>query len=331
MLNELCQKILAARSVVLSTHRNCDGDGLGAELALLHALRKLGIPARVLNVDMPGKKYAFLKPDQFVQAFDGPHEPLAPTDLGLIFDTNDGRLLEPLFSELKAKCERVLFIDHHPLLDHGPQPTVGSWIDGDAASSGELCYRMIKVLLEKRGLEIDAEIARALYTSVVFDTQLFRFVRSSPTSHLMAADLLRYEKKPEDVHRFLFAPYTVAKMRFLTAALSRVEYLHHGKLAYIYLEKNSFEGLSPDDSGDVIDMIMNVESLEAAALLREDAEGKYKLSLRSQGRLPVLPVAESLGGGGHRFAAGAYLIGDRDKLRDEILRQLAEALEGTIR
>jgi phosphoesterase RecJ-like protein len=326
MLNELSQKILSARSVVLSTHRNSDGDGLGAELALLFTLRKIGVPARILNVDSPGKKYSFLLADEPIQSFDRQHEPLAPTDLGLIFDTNDGRLLEPLFSHLLDRCREVLFIDHHPILERGPQPTRGSWIDVDAASTGELSFRLIKKLLATKNLELDAQIARALYTSVVFDTQLFRFVRSLPNSHLMAAELLRYEKNPEEIHRHLFATYSLEKMKFLTLALNRVDYEANGRLAFIYLDREALAGLPPDDSGDVIDMVMNIETIEAAALLREDAPGQFKLSLRSKGKLAVLPIAEQMGGGGHQFAAGAYLEGADSELRRQILSAMKTAL-----
>ncbi len=328
MINELVQKLLAARSVVLSTHRNCDGDGIGSQLALLHGLKKLGKSVRILNVDLPAKKYQFLKTEKWIQAYDRTHDELQPTDLALILDTNDWRLVEPLFGELRKKCGEVLFIDHHPILKTGPEPTAGSWIDVDAASTGELCYRLLKALFTERNLEFDSEISRALYTSIVFDTQLFRYVRSAPNSHLIAADLLKFERHPEEVHHHLFATYTVEKMVFLTRALAGIEYRAEGKLAFIRLDREALRGLQPDDSADVIDMVMNIESIEIAALLREDGPGEFKLSLRSKGRVPVLPVAESFGGGGHRNAAGAYIknAGDFGILREELLTALEKSL-----
>jgi phosphoesterase RecJ-like protein len=89
MLNQIVEKIRKAESIVLSTHRHCDGDGLGAQIALLHALRKIGKKARVLNVDETPRRYGFLNATRWVQPFEGTHEKLDPTDLGMIFDTND--------------------------------------------------------------------------------------------------------------------------------------------------------------------------------------------------------------------------------------------------
>jgi phosphoesterase RecJ-like protein len=324
MLKVMIEKLRAARSVVLSTHRQCDGDGLGAQIAFFHALRKLGKDARIINVDRPSKKYAFLEIDRWVDVYVPGSPSFEHADLALIMDTNDGRLVEPLFSELKSRCKEVCFIDHHPVLAKGPPPTPGSIIDVSAASTGELCFR----ILQEMGVELDAQIARALYTSVVFDTQLFRFVKSHPASHLMAAELLKYEREPEEVHRKLFANYSVEKLQFLLRALGNAEYFASDRIAFIPLRAAEFahqrDGLDRDESGDVIDQIMNVGSVEVAALLREDGPSSFKLSLRSRGTVEVLSIAETFGGGGHRYASGAYLRGNFEELRATLLRALEE-------
>jgi phosphoesterase RecJ-like protein len=320
MLKKMAEKLLAARSVVLSTHRQCDGDGLGAQLALFHALKKSGKQVRVLNVDLPPKKYSFLETDRWIEVFGQGAPALETTDLALILDTNDGRLVEPLFTELKAKCKETLFIDHHPVLNQGPAPTYGSLIDIAAASTGELCFQLLHLMK----IPLDASIARALYTSVVFDTQLFRYVKSDPGSHLMAAELLAFEKEPELVHRKLFANYTVEKLKFLMRSLSDVEYLASDRIAFIPVRAAAFagEGLDRDESGDIIDTVMNVTTIEVAALLREDGPGLFKLSLRSKGNFEVLTLAENFGGGGHRFASGAHLKGEFSVLREQLVKSL---------
>lgn len=310
--------------MVLSTHRQCDGDGLGAQLALLFALRKAGKQARILNVDGVPRKYHFLGTDRWVDVFEGAHNPLAPTDLALIFDTNDRRLLAPLYSELETKCAKILFVDHHPVLSKGPSPTAGSYVDISAASTGEITFDLIRAL----GIPLDAEIARALYTSVVFDTQLFRFIRNSPRSHEICAELLHFERHPEDVHRALFANHTIQKIAFLAKALDRIEYFAKGQLAFVKLhDKDLLEhGLDWDESRDVIDMIMNIETLEAAVLFREDGPEQFKLSLRSKGNVEVLSVAEAVGGGGHPYSSGAYLKGSYAELKKIILEKLTTAI-----
>lgn len=327
MLNALKETIISAQSVVLCTHRNCDGDGLGSQISLYLALKKMGKRVQILNVDRAPKKYSFLNLDNLIDVYVPGASKIESFDLCLILDTNDERLVEPLFSALKESCKQICFIDHHPVLKNGPLPAPGSVIDESAASTGELCYAIIK----KLGISFDAPIARALYTALVFDTQLFRFVKSNPASHLMAAELLKFERNPEEVHRHLFSNYSVLKFSNLMHAMSKVEYLSNDRLAFIPLRVDSLlgtsQGLDRDESGDVIDHVMSVGSIELAALLREDGPNSFKLSLRSRGKIEVLNFAENLGGGGHRFAAGAYLTGHYEDLRRHLIQTLEELLE----
>ena len=177
-VDPIAKKIRAAQSILLSTHKQCDGDGLGAQLALYHALRKIGKNVRIVCVDEVPKKYFFLEPEKYLEHFEGGLQtPIEKTDLVLIFDTNDRRLVEPLYSTLEEKAKQILFVDHHPVLNQGPEPTTGSFIDTRAASTGEISYFIIKAL----GIHLDENIAKALYTSIAFDTQLFKFVKSAPT------------------------------------------------------------------------------------------------------------------------------------------------------
>lgn len=320
----IAKKIEAAGRILLTTHRQCDGDGLGSQLALYHGLKKLGKDVRALNVDKPPKKYEFLDTPKYLECFDQPHAPIEATDLALVFDTNDFRLIEPLYSELKVKCKEILFIDHHPVLNDGPSPTSGSFINTRAASTGEITFFILKQL----AIPLDEKIARALYTSIVFDTQLFRFIRNSPNSHLICAELLSHEKEPGSVHRHLFSNHTPQKISFLAKTLASIEYFENETIATLTVSYRDLVkyNLSWDDTRDVIDLLMNIEHLQAAALFREEQDNTYKLSLRSRGNIDVLSVAEVFGGGGHLHASGATLGKDLQSLKASVVQHLKDQL-----
>lgn len=324
-MNILVNKIKAAKTIILTTHRQCDGDGLGAELGMYHALKAAGKNVKIINVDATPKKYRFLEPDRYIQYYE--QDPTLPesVDLTLVFDTNDERMLTPLYKPLRERSEVLAFIDHHPILKKGPQPSRDSLIDISAASTGEISFRLIKAL----GLPINREVARAIYTSIAFDTQLYRFVRNSPQSHLIAAELLNFDIDSDEVHRYLFGNQTVQKLAFLAKALGQIEYYCDGRLAVLRLKDADLfhYNLEPDESRDVIDMLMNIETLEAAALFREDGENEYKLSLRSKGHIEVIGVAENFSGGGHAMAAGAYVKGDFETIKNQVVEQLTNLLE----
>lgn len=326
-VDHLVRRISAANSVLLSTHKQCDGDGLGALLALYHGLRKTGKKVRILLVDAVPKKYSFLEPEKYLEIFESPHAPLESTDLALIFDTNDRRLLEPMYASLEKTCREILFVDHHPVLNQGPEPTAGSYIETRAASTGEISYFILKGL----NIRMDERIAQALYTSISFDTQLFKFVRNSVNSHLIAAEMLMFINNAEEIHRHLFSTHTMEKVAFLSKVLGQIEYFGNGQVAVLKLHAKdlSDHNLDMDDSRDVIDMLMNVHTLQAAALFREEATNEYKLSLRSKGSIEVLGVAEAFGGGGHMFASGAFIRGEYDTIKTKVVQLLMQRLDTT--
>lgn len=302
-MEQLSEVIKKARRVTVTTHRDCDGDGVGAMLAFYHALKKLNINVRILSVDSIPKKYSFLPGFESIEIF---HPEKSPDigDLLIAFDTNDSRRIEPLASWAEKSGE-VMFIDHHPILENGPRPGIGSLINIKAASTGEMAFDLIQFLK----VEMDASIAQCLYTSIAFDTQLFRFIRKSPRSHQIAAELMIHSFDPTEIHRKLFGNQSPEKLRFLAKALSEIEYLHSGQVAYLSLRLVDFTQyqVDPEASRDVVDMMMNVEGVEIAVLIREESKSKLKVSLRSKGRIEVLSLAETWEGGGHLYAAGATL------------------------
>lgn len=324
-LNEIAKIIQSSQSIILSTHREPDGDGLGAQIGLYYALKKMGKDARILNVDSSAHKYDFLIPKDMIQVFQGAHDKVEKTDLALILDTNDKRLLDTLFVKLEVNCKHIAFVDHHPILMNGPRPPDISVIDVKAASTGEIAFNLIKLL----NVPIDKNIAEAIYTSLVFDTQLFRFIRNSPASHLIAAELLEHDISPERIHRSLFGDFTKNKLLFNAKSLNSVEFHSNDQIAFLKFYEKDLEslGLNKDHTKDIIDTIMNIDTIEAALVVREIAPHEFKLSFRSKGKIEVLRVAEEFGGGGHLYASGSYAKGDLEDIKIKSIQHLEQQLK----
>ena len=112
-----------------------------------------------------------------------------------------------------------------------------------------------------------------------------------------------------------------------------------GTLAVLVLPREMFTryGADPSDSGDVIDMALNVTSVKIALLLREEesrddaGNSKWKVSMRSKRGFSVLEAAENLGGGGHGNAAGATVtdspLAIETKLKPLLLREIRSKME----
>lgn len=301
---DLVEKIKSSKTIWLTTHPQADGDGLACQAAMAATLRTLGKTAKIINFEPPGTKYKFLFEHATgkrltVAVFDADLEP-APPDLIMLFDTNDFRLISPMADWAASRGVPIAILDHHR--GHLPENAM-AWTDTEAASSGEVLLSFIEAL----GIALTPAIATPLYASLVFDTQNFRFIRASARSHAMAARILPLVSEPEKIHEALFATLTPTKLGFIGASLAAMRIEAEGTLAVLVLPREIFlrYGADPSDSGDVVDMALNVSSVKIALLLREEDTSKWKVSLRSKRGFSVLEAAQIIGGGGHANAAGA--------------------------
>ncbi|MAF91720.1 MAG: hypothetical protein CL674_10665 [Bdellovibrionaceae bacterium] len=326
-MKELLNKIKAAKQILLSTHRAPDGDGFGAEVALYHALIKLNKKVHLLHVDEPAFKYNFLRKKVRLDVFSNESQPEASeTDLILVFDTNDGRMLPGLWNWVTENKIQFAFIDHHPFLEDAPNIGELSFINTDAASTGEIVYSMIKDL----EVEMDENIAEALYTSVCFDTQLFRYVKSSAISHAIAAEVIPYIDEPESIHDHLFGNIPIEKFRFLAYCTNKIEFHFNNQFAYLEITDEDLIrfNMSSEDTRDLTDHILGVDSVEIS-LVVIPAEGGKKLSIRSKKPLRVLELAKLWNGGGHLYASGAYIPADSKSLanlKKDLLSEIKKLL-----
>lgn len=323
-MNKLVEKINASDKIILSTHRTPDGDGLGSELALFHALTKMGKSVRLVHVDEPAFKYKFITKKAPLEYYSEDLDIQA--DLILVFDTNDGRMLPLFWEKVTSLNLEFAFIDHHPILKEAPQIGELSFIDTKAASTGEISFDLIEML----GVELDTNIAEAIYTSICFDTQLFRYIKSSAKSHAIAAKLIPHIENPEDIHDHLFGNIPIEKFRFISHCTNKIEFYYNDHLAYLEVNDEDLIrfNMSNEDTRDLTDQILGIDSVEVSLVVTPSPEGK-KLSFRSKKPIEVLQIAKSWGGGGHKSASGAFVGKSHERynhLKEDLLNQIGDLL-----
>ncbi len=300
----IAQRILAARRILISTHEDPDGDGIGAMMALAIALERIGISVDPILPDPCPDRFQFLDPEGWLRIL-GPnadrHE--CEADLALVVDTHRWQQLGRLGELIRASGTPTLFLDHHPVAG-ALRPDVDC--DASASSTGEMVYRLIRSYLD---LPIDARVGECLYTAIAYDTHSFRFIRNNPSPHLVAADLLSRGVDAGRVYRHIFGSNPVGKMRLVGEILSTLRLEEQGRLAWVELrhERILEHQARLDDLRDAVNYLIEIDGVEVAVLLKETESMEIKVSLRSKGRIEVRGIAQNLGGGGHPFAAGATL------------------------
>lgn len=299
---QFIQKIKSARKIWLSTHKNADGDGLGSEVAFYHAMKSLSKEVHIVHNDVSPERYSFLIKKIQIHS---PQEKLDlhPDDLAVIFDTHDPGLCSPFFENLQKKKVPVLFIDHH-VPARQSLPYVEDLIDQKACCTGEIVYDLIQQLQ----ITLTPQIATALYASLLFDTQNFKFIRNSAKPYEMASTFLKNGADHSIIQKNIFDNWSVNKMNFLSLLIRNVEYRDQQKIALIRIGRqqlNDFD-LASDDVSDFVDLFMSIQSLEVSIVVREEKKNDFKLSFRSRTH-EVLSWAQSFNGGGHLYSSGAWV------------------------
>ena len=317
-IKKLIKKLKSARQVLLTTHKASDGDGVGAMMSFYHALTNRGQKVCILTVDPVPDKYHFLSIKKHARVFQPSQSNLPSWDLSLVFDTNDPRQVEPLYSHLKKQGSDIVFIDHH--LTPGPSCGPCSIIDTRAASTGEVAYRILKQM----DVDITPSIATALYTSVLFDTHRFQFIRDQASSYRICAELYPLVEKGPAIYNQLFCFSSRGKLNLFSEAVKRVEFVGPKKeFAFLQMRAEEFLALKlpVGEACDFIDRIGEVRDIQVAVLILEKDSRTYKLSFRSRTE-DMCRLAEHFGGGGHKNAAGATVPNTGQDIKNEILGHL---------
>jgi phosphoesterase RecJ-like protein len=313
------ETLRGARRVLLTMHRGPDGDALGSALALACALREMGREVVVYNPDeLP---YNF----RFLPGADAVRKSLAPDAAFDVTISTDAGAADRLGPEVPPPPRRgvLLNLDHH--ITTQPFGDV-NYVDPDAASVGILAYKVIKGL----GHPLSRDAAECIYASILADTGCFRYSSTDPECLRIAAELLERGVDPWEMTVRVYEQQPLARMKLLAEVLGTLELAADGKLATITITREMVQrtGTHLDLTDGFINYGRSVDGVEVAASLREPENGSssWHVSFRSRGNVDVASIAQKLGGGGHRNAAGCSIEGNRESVRDRIAAEIREAL-----
>lgn len=303
-LSRAAQALLAADSVALSCHVNPDPDALGSMLGLSAYLRERGVetvcsypndpfdPPRWLEL-LPGRE-ALVHPTRF---------PKRPKTMVTCDVASMDRLA--MLAPAATHAETLVWIDHHR-----SNPGLGTIpiIDPDASSTCELVARLIAAM----GGGMSASSAAALYAGLITDTGRFQYEAVRPETLRLGAELRAFDFDHARLAQAFYEDNSAAYLRLLGVALQRMK-LEDG-LVWTYLTREDLgdHGVDIGETDDLIDVIRTAREAGVSAVIKQQRDGRFKVSLRSRGDHDVAAVAASFGGGGHRLAAGYTSKSDLD-------------------
>lgn len=308
--------IESARTIVLATHENPDGDGIGAMCTFAHYLDTLNKPYIAYVTGSVPRYLSFLPHFEKLTA----EIPLSEPDLLIGFDYGDVARLRLPYTN--PRTYHFITLDHHPKTTQEGEVCI---TDTSFSSTCELAYRFFTA----NGIAITPAVATCIYTGIVTDTGGFVHTNTTADTFAVAAELLRYA--PIDTEwitkRVLgFPSYGAARVTGL--ALSRLAINHKAHVAYTYLSSNDMEeyGVAWEDIDNIVNLTNHItnEHVACVALFKEKNDGMISVSFRSDAAkgFDVRRVAAAFGGGGHRFAAAAKIKGTREEVMARVFEEI---------
>jgi phosphoesterase RecJ-like protein len=321
--DQVVDELRRADKLLLTTHENPDGDALGSLLGMHEILLQLGKDSLMFmsasEFPLP-YEYRHLELDRVV------HAPPADLDDRVVVFLDCGNIDRMPVDFLQSDDLHILNIDHHH--DNTRFGTV-NLVVGHASCTAEIVLELGKAL----GAELTQSIAESLYVALVTDTGKFMFDNTTPEAHTMAAELIEAGASPAEIHRRLYEGLPFARLQLLARALSRAERLDDGAITLTCLTREDFSELNAleTDSEGIVDHLRAVENTAVAVLIREllspERTGQRKVSLRAtDDRVDVSIIARTLGGGGHRQAAGLSTEIPLDELKQRVRSEVAAQL-----
>ncbi|MGK7344485.1 MAG: DHH family phosphoesterase [Candidatus Nitrospinota bacterium M3_3B_026] len=306
--------------LLISTHVNPDGDGLGAVMALKWAVLKLGAEARIVIESAPPAMFDFFENYHWVETL-GPETQNLEKFNAVI--TADSPTLERLggAAALIADGAAILNIDHHV---SNERFGAVNYIDESASSSAELVYLVIKEL----GLALEPSAAEYLYAGLITDTGRFRFSNTSPAALRAAAELVEAGARPERISERMYYNNTPETIGALGELLLSVELHLGGRVATCQfgLERVKSESWDRVETEGFVNYPLSIHGVDVAIMLREVEPGVTRASLRSKTDFDVNALANVFGGGGHAKAAGCSIDAPLQEARKALLEQAAARL-----
>lgn len=314
MINPKIIKVIKeSANIIILSHIAPDGDSIGSSLALFNALIKHGKNAKFVLDDVVPEIYKFLAGADEVEKPSNNYD----FDVVIVLDSGDIGRLGKSAKYLNKKS--IINIDHH--ISNTSFGT-HNMIDSNAAATAEIVYNIIRAL----GIDIDKDIAECLYTGIVTDTGQFQYSNTTSVTHDIASNLINCGVNPSKLYRKIYQNNTKEKMKLIGESIESLEFYLDDRISCITIKKEQFDeiGAKDEDADGIINFARDINTVEVALFFREISDGKVKVGFRSKEYIDVNAIAEQFGGGGHKRASGATIVGNIDIVKEQVLKQVID-------
>lgn len=296
-------KIKAYDAIIIHRHMKPDPDALGSQVGLKEVITS-NFPQKTVKVtgyNEPSLSWLAQMDDVSDKDYEGA--------LVIVVDTanrpriDDQRYLNGNF---------LIKIDHHPDEDHYGDL---SYVDTKASSASEI----ITDFALQNQLKLSDQAARLLYAGILGDTGRFLYPATTSKTFIIASELLKYDFDFAALARQMDSfPYKIAKLQ--AYVFENLEIDKNGAARIILSQKilKKFN-LTDAETSAIVSSPGKIDTVQVWAIFVEQADGHYRVRLRSKSTV-INEVAKRHAGGGHPLASGAnsYSLAENEDIYQEL-------------
>jgi len=327
-INDLKVLLNLPKDIVITTHRNPDGDAMGSSLGLYHFLKQLGHSIHIITPSEYPDTFAWMPEAEKITIYDiepeYSKELVDQAEVIFFLDFNGLDRIDKLGEIIEPVKATKIMIDHH-LYPEGCADYLLS--DTSASSTCELVFDFIHQLeLEKH---LDRTIGECLFTGILTDTGSFKYSTSAKLYRIVA-ELIELGVDDYMLQDLIFNSMKEKHLRLLGHCLNnRMQILEEYNTGIITLTKDDYADfdIQRGDTEGIVNFLLKVKKVKMAAFITEQPT-IVKISLRSKGEFSVQEIAKRhFRGGGHRNASGGYSFQPLDTTLNRFKKILPEYKE----
>lgn len=313
-INEVCSFLKQCDNVNILTHKSPDGDTLGSGFALVNFLRSMGKKANVLNTEPFPERYSFL------------YDSYSPMDFKeecvIAVDVADIQLLGDNLEKYTQEGKIDLCIDHHIsntfYANH-------NFVDSTASATCEAMY----MIMDEMKTDISNIIAKCLYTGIATDTGCFKYQNTTPRTHIIASELMKYDIDFARVNRLMFDLKSKGRIMVEQVVTSNMEFYCEDQCSMIVITTDLIKssGIESSEFEGLTSITLQIEGVQIGLLVKQRDEDTFKISARTTDEIDACAFCTQFGGGGHVRAAGCEIKGTLDEVKSKLINAVKGVLK----
>lgn len=302
---EISEEIKKARSILLNCHIRPDSDSIGSALAMYQLLNSMNKKVRIICPDAIPHNMHFLPFVDQIEKVDFNKFDFSGYDLFIIQDTSVWKRVSG-DNNIPIPKMKIVIIDNH---DTGEEYGDLRLIDKTTSSVSEMLFLIFK----DWEVGLNKDISDCLLAGVLGETGVFEYINTSSRTLKVASELLERGADKDRAILHIFQSQDPRVLKFWSIVLSKIQVDKEHRFVWAAIQYKDYREFS-DIIGlrsDTADMFFRiVDSTDFGLLMVEEMNGALRISLRSRKNdCDVSAIALKIGGGGHKAASSAEVIG----------------------